>query len=107
MGVTDEFNRARELISRELRFDLGGEASEFRLALDRAGYKRFEHCVTLTRMWARPWHKGQAKYDHLMALLRLVTPEKVGPLRNKQAEAAKQINAQLDAELADILRREP
>lgn len=109
MGVTDQFKWATMLVAEQLHFAIGGEASDFRLALDRAGQRRFEHCVKLVAMWARPYHRGSAKYDRLMQLLALVTPEKSPQTkyRDPESAAAVAIHNALDAELGDILRREP
>ena len=109
MGHTDEFALARELCAKELGFNIGGEASEFRMAIDRAGQKRTAHCITLVKWWARPYHKGVDKYTRLMQLLRLVTPEKGRgtKYRNPQVGAAVAAQNALNDELADVLRREP
>jgi hypothetical protein len=107
MGVVNQFEEARVLIAKELHFAIGGEASEFRAALDRAGSRRLEHCVKLVAMWVRPHHHGPDKYQRLMQLLRLVTPEKVGKYRNPQAQAAVELHKSLDQELADTIARNP
>lgn len=107
MGVTNQFEEARALIAKELHFAIGGEASEFRSALDRAGSRRLAHCVTLVAMWARPHHKGADKYQRLMRLLQYVTPEKVGKYRNAEAGAAVEAHKAMDQELADVLARQP
>jgi hypothetical protein len=107
MGVVNQFEEARALIAKELHFAIGGEASEFRSALDRAGSRRLEHCVILVRMWARDYHRGADKYQRLMRLLQLVTPEKVGKYRNPEVEAAVEANRALDREFAARVAREP
>lgn len=107
MVVINQFEKAVELCRRDLGFDIAGEATAFRLALDRAGSRRFEHCVTLVKWWARPYHKGSDKYQRLMQLLRLVTPEKVGKYRDQAVGAAMRAQEALNAELGDVLRREP
>lgn len=107
MGAVNQFEKAVELCCRDLGFDIAGEATAFRLALDRAGSRRFEHCVTLVKWWARPYHHGSDKYDRLMRLLWLVTPEKVGKYRDQAVGAAVRAQDALEAELGDILRREP
>lgn len=107
MGITNQFQWAVDLVAKELRFGISGDATAFRDALDRAGQRRFEHCVWLVKMWARPWHGGNDKYDRLMRLLRMVTPEKDGKYRNAHAEAARASNEALDAELVGRLAREP
>lgn len=107
MGVKSQFEEARALIAKELHFSIGGEASEFRAALDRAGSRRLAHCVTLVAMWARPYHKGADKYQRLLRLLWLVTPEKVGKYRNPEVEAAVGAHRAMDGELAERVAREP
>jgi hypothetical protein len=107
MGVVNQFEEARALIAKELHFAIGGEASEFRAALDRDGSRRLAHCVTLVAMWARPHHKGADKYQRLMRLLQLVTPEKVGKYRNASVEDAVEASRVMDEELAARIAREP
>lgn len=107
MGVTNQFEEAKALIAAKLHFSISGGATEFRSALDRAGKKRLEHCVMLVAMWARPHHRGLDKYDRLMRLLRLVTPEKMGKYRNAEVEAARQAHNALDEEFATRVAREP
>lgn len=106
MGVTNQFQEARVLIAKELHFIIGGEALEFRAVLDRAGSRRLAHCLTLVAMWARPYHRGADKYQRLMRLLQLVTPEKTGKYRNAEVGAAVEAQKGLDKELAKVLRRE-
>lgn len=107
MGVLNQFEWAVDLVAKELRFRISGDAVEFRAALDRAGTRRFEHCVWLVKNWQRPYHKGAAKYDRLMKLLVMMTPEKVGKYRDTTVEAAVASNETLERELADRLAREP
>lgn len=106
MGATNQFEEARVLIAKELHFVIGGEASEFRAALDRAGSKRLEHCVVLVRMWARPYHKGADKYQRLIRLLRMVTPEKMGKYRDGRVGAAVELNKALDEEAMAAVARD-
>lgn len=109
VGVTNQFQWATKLVAEELHFVIAGEAMEFRMALDRAGQRRFEHCVWLVKHWSRPYHKGAAKYDRLMHLLRLVTPEKAPGTKYRNPQLAKAHVAQeaLNAEFADAMRRDP
>lgn len=106
MGVPNQFQEARMLIAKELHFAIGGNASEFRSALEQAGIKRLEHCVKLVALWARPYHRGSDKYERLMELLRLVTPEKVGKYRNPQVEAAVGLHETLDKEFMSAVTRD-
>lgn len=105
MGVVDQFNWAVDLMEEKLRFRLSGDATEFRLVLDRAGKKRFEHAVELVRLWARPDYKGASKYNRLMYILKLITPQKVGKYRNAAVGAAVAAQEALDEELRDKLER--
>jgi len=106
MGVVDQFSWAVDLIAEKLHFSISGEASEFRMALDRAGKKRMEHAVELVRLWARPGYSGESKYKRLMYILKLTTPEKVGKYRNPAVGAAVRAQDALNAELGDILWRD-
>jgi hypothetical protein len=106
MGVVDTIAEAKQLLEQELNFKLVSTPDEFLVAVDRAGKKRFKHCVELVKMWDRSHHTGRQKYDRLMALLRLVTPEKVGKYRNAAVGAAVRVQDALDEELGEILRRE-
>jgi hypothetical protein len=107
MGVVDHIAEAKQLVEDELRFRIVDGDAAFALAVDRAGKRRVNHCVELVKLWQRPTTTGRQKYDRLMQLLRLVTPEKVGKYRNTETEAGLGLQAALDAELGDILRREP
>jgi hypothetical protein len=107
MGVSNQFEEARELCRNKLGFDISGEAQAFRMLLDRAGKKRLELAVRGVELWQRPGVHGLAKYERLMKILELVTPPRAGKPRNTAVGAAKEAHAALDAELGDILRREP
>ncbi len=109
MGVADQFARANELLASKLAFKVEGEATTFRLALDRAGIKRFGLVVQILEMWQRPHNTGAQKYDRLMRLLALVTPDKAPgtKYRSPAVAAAHEAQDALKAELSDVLRREP
>lgn len=109
MGVTNEFDFARQLCRDELRFDIGGDATAFRALIERAGQRRVKHCVTLIGMWARPHHTGAQKYERLMRLLQMITPEKAPgtKYRDPQSQAGVEMNAEMDRQMANAIAREP
>lgn len=106
MGAGNQITEAKQILERELHFRIASGDTEFLSLFDRAGKKRFDHCVELVKLWARPHHNGRQKYDFLMSLMLRVTPEPIR-LRNKQAEAWRVYGRELDKELEDVLRREP
>ena len=107
MGITNHFAEANALLASELKFQLDPEAgnTEFRQLLALCGWARFEHCVTLTAMWAKPTAKGVHKYARLMDLLRMVRPEKVDgtKYRNPASAHGKEIHAQMDENLRSAI----
>jgi hypothetical protein len=74
MGAGNSIAEAKKLVETELRFRIVSGDTDFLLALDHAGMKRFRHCVELVKLWQRPTTTGRQKYDRLMELLRIVTP---------------------------------
>lgn len=109
MGVVDHIAEAKQLVEDELRFRIVDGDTAFAVAVDRAGKKRFSHCAALVKLWQRPTTTGRQKYDRLMELLRLVTPDKAPATkyRDPAVAAARQVQDAMDAELGEMLRREP
>lgn len=110
MGVTNAFAKANDLLFAELgyRLDPAADNLAFRQALFFAGWRRFEHCVTLCKMWARPTATGPQKHARLMDLMKLVTPGRnpATKYRNPAAGAAVQAGRLMDQAALEAAARD-
>lgn len=109
MGVTNLVEHAKYRIAQELHFAIQSGDDAFLVALDRAGIRRFDLVIEIMKLWQRPGTPGRKKYDRMMQLLALVTLERSSGVKDRDPAiaAARATNTALDAELGDILRREP
>lgn len=108
MGVTNAFEKANQLVAKELDFTIGGEATEFRQLLWRIGWARFEHCVGLTKLDSRKGAKGAQKYARLTDLMRhFARRVPAGKYRSPESERGRQLNMELDREMHERIAAEP
>ncbi len=111
MAVIDHFSAANAVLARDLGFTVSEKlpgVSDLRMALKRCGMRRFEHVVESMVISGYRGAPGSVKYEHLMRMLRQVTPAKRPgtKYRNSLSGAGVALNAEMDRQWMEAVARD-